>query len=66
MVMNRVNNIKELPSSDKDKRIVKALYPKGIFDTRGAIDVIAKQTGVSKYTIYNYLREAKVETREEA
>ena len=64
--MNRVNNIKEIPSSDKGKRIVEALYPKGIFDTRGAIDGIAKQAGVSKYTTYNYLREAKVETREEA
>lgn len=65
MVMTRVSNLRQMSPSDKNKRIVKELYLRGIFDIRGAIDVVAKQIGVSRYTVYNYLREAKVEAREE-
>jgi len=60
MVMTRISNLREISPSDKNKRIVKELYLRGIFEKRGAIDIVAKKLGVSRYTIYNYLREAKV------
>jgi len=55
----RINSNEEISASDKNKEIVIELYKSGIFDIRGAIDIIAKAIGVSRYTVYNYIREAK-------
>jgi len=54
-----------LPPSEKNKLIIQELYKKGLFNVRGAIDLAAKEIGVSRYTVYNYIREAKVEIGEE-
>ncbi|MFW5842853.1 MAG: helix-turn-helix domain-containing protein [Spirochaetota bacterium] len=43
----------------KNKMVVKELYDARIFEVRGAIDTVAAELGVSRYTIYNYLREVK-------
>jgi len=61
MVMTRVNTQKEVSPSEKNKTVVMELYTRGIFNVRGAIDVVAKKMGISRYTVYNYIREAKVE-----
>lgn len=45
----------------KNKLIVSQLDERGIFDIRGAVDYVAHEMGVSKYTIYNYLREIRQE-----
>ena len=45
----------------KNKLIVSKLYDRGIFDIRGAVSYVAREMGVSKYTIYNYLREIRQE-----
>lgn len=66
MVIADVNNRIEVPPSEKNKLITQELYKRGIFNVRGAIDLIAKEMGVSRYTVYNYIREAKVEIGEEA
>ena len=34
------------------------LYGQGIFDDKGAVEIVAKELGVSRYTVYNYIREA--------
>jgi len=60
MVMTRATSQREGPPSEKNKVIVMELYKRGIFDVRGAIDVVAKKMGISRYTVYNYIREAKV------
>jgi len=65
LVMTDVNNRRGLSPSEKNKVTVLELYKRGIFNVRGAIDLVAKEIGVSRYTVYNYIREAKIETREE-
>jgi len=65
MVMADVNNRKGISPSEKSKLVVLGLYKRGIFNVRGAIDLIAKEMGVSRYTVYNYIREARVKTGEE-
>lgn len=45
--------------SDRNKMIVNELYLKNIFDIKGAIDLITNELEVSRFTIYNYIREAK-------
>ncbi|MCK4354355.1 MAG: PAS domain-containing protein [Dehalococcoidia bacterium] len=61
IVMTDVNNRREVPSSERNKLITQELYKRGLFNVRGAIDLVAKEMGVSRYTVYNYIREAKYE-----
>jgi len=58
--ISKINKEKSILNSEKNKLIVFELYNKGIFDIKGAVDIVAKKIGVSRYTIYNYIREAKV------
>ncbi|MDR0784499.1 MAG: PAS domain-containing protein [Treponema sp.] len=54
-----VNGDNNIPNNVKNKAIVGELIKKGIFDIRGAIDIVALKLSVSRYTIYNYIRENK-------
>jgi predicted transcriptional regulator YheO len=53
------NNHNNIPNQEKNKVIVNALIKKGIFEIRGAIDIVARELSISRYTIYNYIREHK-------
>jgi len=55
-----VDNQRKVSPSDKNKMVVMELYKKGIFNVRGSIDLVAEETGISRYTVYNYIREAKL------
>lgn len=46
--------------SETNKAIVMELYRKGMFRVAGAVDLVAKRMGISRYTVYNYIREAKI------
>ena len=65
IAMSRVKNQKEISPSKRNRTIVTELYKKGIFKVAGVIDIVAKQMGISRYTVYNYIRSAKVEVEEE-
>lgn len=60
-VMNNINIQREISFSEKNKMIVLELYKRGVFNVKGVIDLVAKELGISRYTVYNYLREAKSE-----
>lgn len=57
------NNHNNIPNQEKNKVIVNALIKKGIFEIRGAIDIVARELSISRYTIYNYIREHKFSNR---
>jgi len=61
-VMTRINSQREMAPSEKNKAAVRELYERGIFKVTGAIDIAAKLMGISRYTVYNYIREAKLES----
>ena len=63
-VMTRVNTQRGVSPTEKNKMIVMELYKREMFNVKGVIDIVAKQMGVSRYTVYNYIREAKVEAEE--
>jgi len=63
-VINQISGQTEILPSEKNKAIILELYKKGFFRIRGAIDIAAKKMGISRYTVYNYIREAKVEAEE--
>jgi predicted transcriptional regulator YheO len=58
--ISKINGEKDIPNSDKNKLIVFELYNKGIFNIKSAVDIVAQKIGVSRYTVYNYIREAKI------
>jgi len=64
IAMHRVSGLSNISPSDRNRMIVAQLYEKGIFKVTGAIDIVAKKIGVSRYSVYNYIREAKVEAEE--
>ncbi len=57
--LNLVN--KPICNMNKDDKllIMKYLYEHNIFNIKGAIEKLADQLNVSRYTIYNYLEEVK-------
>lgn len=59
-VKTLVNKQRKVSPSEKNKMVVMELYKKGIFNVRGSIDLVAEETGISRYTVYNYIREAKL------
>ncbi len=59
-VKSYVDGQRKVSPSDKNKMVIMELYKKGIFNVRGSIDLVAEETGISRYTVYNYIREAKL------
>jgi predicted transcriptional regulator YheO len=57
--ISAINGQHDIPNNEKNKLIVCELIKKGMFDIRGAIDIVAQELSVSRYTIYNYIREHK-------
>jgi predicted transcriptional regulator YheO len=47
-------------SKEEKVNIVQLLDEKGVFLIKGAIDYVAKVLCVSRYTVYNYLDEIRV------
>jgi predicted transcriptional regulator YheO len=57
--INSINTHNNIPNHEKNKTIVGELIKRGIFDIRGAIDIAARELSLSRYTVYNYIREYK-------
>lgn len=57
----RVGYMKKISAPQKNKLVIIELYNKGLFKITGGIDIVAKNLGISRYTVYNYLREIKGE-----
>ncbi|MCP4292217.1 MAG: hypothetical protein GY780_10350 [bacterium] len=58
-VVQRISTDTNIPNHDKNKYIVFGLHEEGIFDIKGAVVMVAEELGLSKFTIYSYIRELK-------
>jgi len=58
-VVTHVNSLNIKFGIERNRLIVFEILKRGIFDIKGSIDLVAHEMGVSRYTIYNYIREAK-------
>jgi predicted transcriptional regulator YheO len=58
-VVETVHRTTGVSPTQKNKIIVEELYRRGIFHIKNGIDIVADRLGVSRYTIYNYIREVK-------
>lgn len=57
------NGQRSISATERNKLIVKHLQSCGIFDIRSAVSIVAKELGVSRYTIYNYLKDTAVDSK---
>lgn len=57
--IEKMSRERQISANTRNKRVVQELHQQGIFDIKGAVDMVAKELGVSRYTIYNYLREIR-------
>ena len=57
--LEEANASKGLSSTNRNRLIVQQLQENGIFSIRGAVGMVANELGVSRYTIYNYLKDGK-------
>jgi predicted transcriptional regulator YheO len=64
--LSRVEGQHSMPSAKRNRLIVAALYEMGIFDIRDATHLVAHEMGVSVYTVYNYVREARFLKKQES
>jgi len=58
-VSEEVNQKPRLSASAKNRQIIVKLFEKGIFDIKGAVNIVATEMDISRATLYNYLRDAK-------
>jgi len=58
-VLEEVNRKVGISPIQKNKLIVEELYKRGIFNIKNGIDIVSEKLGVSRYTVYNYIREIK-------
>jgi len=57
--ITRINLLKGVSAAGKNRMIIAELAEKGVFDIKGAVEIVAGEMGVSKYTIYHRLRGLK-------
>lgn len=51
--ISRVNGVS---STEKNRRVVANLETRGVFEIKGSVELVAGQLGVTRHTIYKYLR----------
>jgi predicted transcriptional regulator YheO len=57
--LSRVEGQHSMSSTKRNRLIVAELYGMGVFDIKDATHLVAREMGVSVYTVYNYVREAR-------
>nr|WP_281389023.1 helix-turn-helix domain-containing protein [Spirochaeta isovalerica] len=59
MALEEVNNQRGLSSTERNKAVVYELYKKGIFSVKKGVEITAEELGISRFTVYNYLKAIK-------
>ena len=62
-IRKQVSKMSQMSPAASTKYIVSELFERGIFNVKGAIDLVSIEFGLSRNTIYNYIRDAKRQAR---
>ena len=54
-----VNKQRGLSSTDRNKAVILELHKKGIFSVKKGVEITAEELGISRFTVYNYLKALK-------
>ncbi|MTI15338.1 helix-turn-helix transcriptional regulator [Sansalvadorimonas verongulae] len=55
-----INSNHQLSNKVKNKHIIMSLFDKGIFDIKESVPMVARKLGVSRHTVYLYIRQRKL------
>ena len=59
--LEAISRITGVSPTEKNRRIVSNLELRSVFDIKGSVELVAGELGVTKHTIYKYLRELRGE-----
>lgn len=62
--IEEVQNNRNVANNNKNRQIVTALFEKGIFDIKDAINQVAERLDISRHTVYLYIRQIKQDNDE--
>ena len=54
------NELKGVSPLDKNLTAIQTMMEKGLFSFKGAVDIVAHELGISRTTVYNYLRDPRI------
>lgn len=57
--VEEITTDRTIANNNKNRHIVSALFEKGIFDIKDAINQVAERLGISRHTVYLYIRQMK-------
>ena len=59
--LDAISRITGVSPTEKNRRVVANLEVRSIFDIKGSVELVSGELGVTKHTIYKYLRELRGE-----
>ncbi|MFZ3111301.1 MAG: helix-turn-helix domain-containing protein, partial [Rectinemataceae bacterium] len=59
--LDAISRITGVSPTEKNRRVVANLEQRSIFGIKGSVELVAGELGVTKHTIYKYLRELRGE-----
>jgi len=59
--LEAISRITGVSPTEKNRRVVSNLEQRSVFDIKGSVELVAGELGVTKHTIYKYLREMRGE-----
>lgn len=62
--IEEIQNNRNVANNNKNRQIVTALFEKGIFDIKDAINQVAERLNISRHTVYLYIRQIKQDNDE--
>lgn len=62
--IEEIQNNRNVANNNKNRQIVTALFEKGIFDIKDAINQVAERLDISRHTVYLYIRQIKQDNDE--
>ncbi len=65
LAIRKATTQRRVSPQTKNRAIVGELYQQGIFDVKGTVELVSAELGVSRFTVYNYLRDLKNDREEQ-
>lgn len=59
--LDAISRITGVSPTEKNRRVVANLESRSVFDIKGSVELVAGELGVTRHTIYKYLRELRGE-----
>ncbi|MBN2656229.1 MAG: PAS domain-containing protein [Spirochaetales bacterium] len=63
LALEEVNKQRGMSSTERNKAVICELYKKGIFSVKKGVEITAEELGISRFTVYNYLKAIKEQSK---